>query len=106
MTIDDKLRNKIYKLTDHWLHPDEIAQIKAVFAEEGYGLVDTIVWSSRNDVESVDIKGVSHLSGAEWYERFEKQMKGKVFLHANDDSSYVRDAIEVCRQAAKKAAGL
>lgn len=29
-TLDISLRDLVYKLTDHWLHPDEVAQILAL----------------------------------------------------------------------------
>lgn len=89
MDLSERLRTEV-GLTD-----SEIDFIKQAFADEGWKdpafIADNRSFGDRDK-----------LTGAEWYARFEKELRGCVFVDEHD----VREAVNQCWDAAKKAAGI
>lgn len=72
-----------------------IDQIKQVFAEER---TETVADYSNGKLSTL-------MTGREFYNHFENNLKGKVFPHG-DTNRYVANAVNQCLEAARKAAGL
>jgi hypothetical protein len=85
------------------LAPYYIEMVKA-YIKAG-GAADCVLMS-RNDWE-VNSKLSGLMTGQEWHEKFEAELKGKVFPHyCSEDQANVLNVLSVCQGAAKKAAGI
>jgi hypothetical protein len=90
--LDTKLRAIIAQCRGYTTD-DVVAQIKAVFESEGYSKHD---WSIRPG--SVEIDGVPHMSGQEWFDKFKAELETKFPLRAKE--------YFIAIEAARVAAGL
>lgn len=80
-----------------------IAQTKQAFADAGYVHVN----ASQETQAAIANTMLGHkvITGAEWYNRYQRQLKGKPIPHETEDGHVVRTLL-VCQEAAKRAAGL
>jgi hypothetical protein len=107
--LDDKLREILADLV--WTYDpsrrgdgylEHITQIKQAFADEGYDKHD---WSITPS--SVQIDGVPHMTGQEFYSRFENLVsEAKKDIKFNGVDTKVRLTSKAYLLLAKKAAGL
>lgn len=98
-----------------------IKQIKQGLQEAGYAQVDkrkyrdelgreyiqyTITYADGSG-EYARVPQFDLMTPQEWYDRFKKELKGKIFPnHCTEDIVNVAGTLEECRAAARKASGL
>jgi spore germination protein YaaH len=72
--------------------------IKQAFIDEG--------WVNTKSVGFQGFTVENIMTGQEWYDRFDQNLKGKIFAFDENGSEKIIAAVNACHEAAKKAAGI
>lgn len=111
MNIDEKLREILRQNGLVVNASDVIKATKQAFADEGYE--KRIVHFDKYTPADLgftelpeDYKVAEIMTGQDWYERFEKELSGKVLPYPENAEEYVRNISNEYIEAAKRASGL
>lgn len=86
-----------------------IAQIKAAFKAEGWkpGDVEVVTrWERGKKPHIFMIEGKEVMTGQQWYQKLEEEMKGKTLPYSGDNHDDVATTCLIVMDAAKRASNL